>query len=285
MRLLSEYVGSFSLGDLGLSSENQKILEESSRRPFGMVAVAGPTGSGKTTSLYGLIKNINRPEVNITTIEDPVEYKISGVNHIQVNKDTGLTFAKGLRSIVRQDPDVILVGEIRDTETAEIAVNSALTGHLLFSTFHANNTSTVIPRLLGMGVEPFILASTMELIVSQRLVRKICDSCRCSYVKNNGAGRKRDGSAKYFRTKKVALYKGKGCGCCSDTGYMGRTGIFEIIRITPEMRELILTNPSSGQVWKLAKKQGSKSLFDDGIEKVKNGVTTIDELLRVATYV
>lgn len=282
IRLLSKYSGSFSLSGLGLSEENQKILEVSSKKPFGMIVVAGPTGSGKTTSLYGVIKNINRPEVNITTIEDPVEYKIEGVNHIQVNKDTNLTFASGLRSIVRQDPDVILVGEIRDVETAEIAVNSALTGHLLFSTFHSNDTATVITRLLGMGIEPFILSSTMELIISQRLVRKICEHCRHSYIQHNGVGKKRYGNGRYFREKKVTLYRGGGCAGCGNSGYMGRTGIFEVIKITPEMRELILSSPSSGQVWELAKKQGSKSLFDDGLEKVKNGITTMDELLRVA---
>src|SRR3990167_6826680 len=177
LRVLSAYVQGFSLGDLGLSSEHQQLLEQAAEKPFGMILVAGPTGSGKTTTLYALLKIVNSPDVNITTIEDPVEYKVLGVNQIQVNRETNLTFAKGLRSIVRQDPDIILVGEIRDKETAEIAVNAALTGHLLYSTFHANDAPTAVTRLLDMGVEPFLLASTLDVIVAQRLVRKICNHC------------------------------------------------------------------------------------------------------------
>ncbi len=283
IRLLSEYVRTFTLSDLGLSGKDQQVLEKASKSPFGMILVAGPTGSGKTTTLYGVIKNINRPEVNIITIEDPVEYKIEGVNHIQVNARTNLTFTKGLRSIVRQDPDIILVGEIRDTETAEIGVNAALTGHLLFSTFHANDAATVVPRLLNMGIEPFLLASTLELIISQRLLRKICDHCRYSYIQSTAEIKKKiSNHAGYFPGKKITLYKGKGCNSCNHTGYSGRIGIFEFIRITSQMQDLILKDPSSGQIWNLARKQGAHSLFDDGLEKVKNGITTIDELLRVA---
>ena len=168
------------MSDLGLSENDHKNLKEASRKPFGMILVTGPTGSGKTTTLYALLKQLNKPEVNVTTIEDPVEYQLSGANQIQVNPQTDLTFAKGLRSIVRQDPDIILVGEIRDLETAEIGINAALTGHLLFSSFHANDAPTAIPRLLDMQVEPFLLASTLELLVAQRLVRKICEKCRYS---------------------------------------------------------------------------------------------------------
>lgn len=265
MRILSKYVRGFMLSNLGLSESNEKILSDAAKKPFGMILVVGPTGSGKTTTLYSLIRILNRPQINIATIEDPVEYKVEGVNQIQVNNDTNLTFAQGLKSIVRQDPDIILVGEIRDNETVEIAVNAALTGHLLFSTFHANDAATAIPRLLDMEIEPFLLASTMELIIAQRLVRRICENCRYSYVE-----------------KRQTLYKGKGCEACNHTGYKGRIAIFEFIQVTSQMQDLILHNPSSKQIWDLAKKQGSHTLYEDGMEKVKSGITTIEELKRVA---
>ncbi len=273
LRVLASYVQSFTLGDIGLSPTHQQTLEAAVNKPFGMILVAGPTGSGKTTTLYSLVKLVQNSEVNITTIEDPVEYKIRGVNQIQVNPLTNLTFAKGLRSIVRQDPDIILVGEIRDNETAEIAINAALTGHLLLSTFHANDAATAIPRLLDMGVEPFLLASTLEIIVAQRLVRKICEHCRQSVSA---------GKNEFFKQRSTTLYKGKGCNACRGTGHKGRTAIFEFIRITPEMEALILARPSTQQIWQLARAQGATSLFEDGLEKVKNGLTTIEELLRVA---
>ena len=266
MRILSKYVRGFNLSNLGLSAGNEKILTDAASKPFGMILVVGPTGSGKTTTLYSLIRILNKPQVNIATIEDPAEYKIKGINQIQVNKETNLTFSDGLRSIVRQDPDIILVGEIRDNETVEIAVNAALTGHLLLSTFHANDAATAIPRLLDMKVEPFLLASTMELIIAQRLVRRICENCRYSYTE-----------------KKQTFYKGKGCNVCNHTGYKGRIAIFEFIQITAEMQDLILKNPSSKEIWGIASKQGSKTLFEDGMEKVKSGITTIEELRRVAS--
>jgi type II secretory ATPase GspE/PulE/Tfp pilus assembly ATPase PilB-like protein len=265
IRLLAEYVKGFTFADLGVSEADQAVFLRVARKPFGMVLVTGPTGSGKTTTLYALLKLLNEPTVNITTIEDPVEYKIVGVNSIQVNPQTNLTFAKGLRSIIRQDPDIILVGEIRDLETAEIGVNAALTGHLLFSTFHANDAATAIPRLLDMGVEPFLMASTLQLVIAQRLVRKICDQCRVSYTQD-----------------KVTLYKGKGCASCANTGYKGRTAIFEFIEIDNAMQDLILTKPASKAIWELARKHGAKSMYEDGLEKVKKGLTTMEELLRVA---
>ncbi|MFZ4631714.1 MAG: GspE/PulE family protein [Patescibacteria group bacterium] len=283
LRLLADYMRSFALSDLGLLGDSQKLLEISAKKPFGMILVTGPTGSGKTTTLYAVLRTLNDPEVNITTIEDPVEFKISGINQIQVNQQTNLTFAKGLRSIVRQDPDIILVGEIRDQETAEIAVNAALTGHLLLSTFHANDASTSIPRLIDMGIEPFLLSSTLELIVAQRLARRICESCRYSInVKTSSLEKTLPQAKKYFGKENVTLYKGKGCPNCSGTGYKGRIGIFEFISINPELQELILKNPSSQQIWEVAKRNGAISLFEDGLEKVKNGLTTLDELLRVA---
>ena len=282
IRILSGYVQSMSLEDIGLLESHQQALADAAKRPFGMILVTGPTGSGKSTTLYAVLKTLNHPEVNITTIEDPVEYKIPRVNQIQVNPQTDLTFAKGLRSIVRQDPNVILVGEIRDLETAEIAVNATLTGHLLLSTFHANDAATTIPRLLNMGVEPFMLASTLELVVAQRLVRKICQSCKYSYaIKESELPKTIKGLDKYFG-KGVNLYRGKGCPVCNNTGYKGRTAIFEMIHMTSEMKELVLTNPSVNQIEALARRQGVISMFEDGVEKVKSGVTTIEELSRVA---
>jgi type II secretory ATPase GspE/PulE/Tfp pilus assembly ATPase PilB-like protein len=284
MRVLSSYVADLGLHYLGLSSADRETLESVARKPFGMMLVSGPTGSGKTTTLYGLLKLVNQTTVNVTTIEDPVEYKLLGVNQIQVNNQTGLTFAKGLRSIVRQDPDVILVGEIRDRETAEIAVNAALTGHMLLSTFHANDAATAIPRLMDMGIEPFLLASTLEVIVSQRLARRLCDHCRYSYSLEGAERRKKLGPAeKYLPTGLVTLYASKGCAACHETGFHGRVALFEIIRATPELRDLVLKRPSSQDIWRLAQKQGARSLFDDGIVKVLEGVTTLEELLRVAT--
>lgn len=282
IRLLAQYVRESTLEHLGFSLEHQMVITEAASQPFGMIIVAGPTGSGKTTTLYALLKRLNQPQVNITTIEDPVEYRIPRLNQIQVNPLTNLTFARGLKSIVRQDPDIILVGEIRDKETAEIAVNAALTGHLLLSTFNATDAASTIPRLLEMGLEPFMIASTLELIVAQRLVRKICTHCRSSFSATPASLQKIfPKAAKYFK-RSVTLYSGKGCISCQHTGYQGRTALFEYIQNTPEMQELMLKNPSTRDIAKLARSQHPSSLFEDGIEKVKNGVTTLEEVLRVA---
>lgn len=282
MRLLSQYVRGLAVTDLGLSEKDHEVLVAAYNKPFGMILVTGPTGSGKSTTLYAALKELNDPEVNITTIEDPVEYKISGVNQIQVNAQTNITFAKGLRSIVRQDPDIILVGEVRDTETAEIAVNAALTGHLLLSTFHANDASTAIPRLLDMHVEPFLLASTLELIIAQRLVRKICERCRVSRSHKATELVKKYPQMKGMLTGTVTLYAGKGCRDCNNTGYRGRIAIFEMIMVDEPLRQLILRRPSSHEVWELARQSGAHTMFEDGMDKVIDGVTTIEELLRVA---
>ncbi len=284
LRVLSAYIEGLSLSDIGLSSENQELLQVSAKKPFGMILVVGPTGSGKTTTLYSLLKLLNSSSANITTIEDPVEYKVKGVNQIQVNTRTNLTFAQGLRSIVRQDPDTILVGEIRDQETAEIAVNAALTGHLLLSTFHANDAATALPRLIDMGIEPFLLASTLEVVVAQRLVRKICAACRAGVATDASGGARKWASAvaTYFGGDSTTLYEGKGCAMCSGTGYKGRTALFECIRITPAIQDLIVRKPSTQEIWKLARQEGVRSLFEDGVLKVKNGITTVEELLRVA---
>lgn len=286
LRLLSEYVRTLTLADLGFSEENRQTLERASRKPFGMILTTGPTGSGKSTTLYALLKLRNHPDVNISTIEDPVEYKVPGINHIQVNPDAELTFANGLRALMRQDPNIILVGEIRDGETASIAVNAALTGHLLFSTLHANDAVTSVPRLLEMGVEPFLLASTLEVVIAQRLVRRICPHCRYSYSVPSGDIPKLFPHAEKFfgKTKgHVLLYKGKGCESCGGIGYSGRIAIHELLAITDEVEALVIRRASSAEIQVAARKQGMKSLFEDGFEKVKTGITTMEELLRVAS--
>jgi type IV pilus assembly protein PilB len=284
MRLLSEYVRTLTLADLGFSEAYREILEQAAHKPFGMILTTGPTGSGKSTTLYGLLKIRNRPDVNISTIEDPVEYKIPGINHIQVNTATGLTFAKGLRALVRQDPDVILVGEIRDDETASIAVNAALTGHLLFSTLHANDSATAVPRLIEMGVEPFLLASTLEVVVAQRLARRICPKCRFSFEVDADAARQLfKGASEYFTgSSSITMYRGKGCAACGNTGYRGRVGIYELLVVTKEIEDLIVQRASSTDILNKAREQGMLLLFEDGLEKVKSGLTTMEELLRIA---
>lgn len=283
MRVLGSYVQSFTFADVGLEDQHRQLIERSIAKPFGMILTVGPTGSGKTTTLYSLLKLLNHPDVNITTIEDPVEYKMAGINQIQVREASNMTFAKGLRSIVRQDPDVILVGEIRDRETAEISVNAALTGHLLLSTFHANDAATAMPRLVEMGIEPFLLASTLEIIIAQRLVRKICNSCRYS---TSVADATKDiqlpgFDARVYFAAGDTLYAGKGCNVCSGSGFNGRSALFEIIEVTPEMQELLLHEPSNQQIQELARKQGSRAMFDDGIAKVRRGITTLAEVLRI----
>lgn len=283
MRVLSSYIQSYSLTEIGLDDASRQLVEAYAAKPFGMILTVGPTGSGKTTTLYSLLKLLNRPNVNITTIEDPVEFKIPGINQIQVREASNMTFARGLRAIVRQDPDIILVGEIRDRETAEISVNAALTGHLLLSTFHANDAPTAIPRLVDMGIEPFLLASTLEMIIAQRLVRKICPHCRYSLSVQDAIKDvqiQKNVVEAYFKTTDT-VYAGKGCAVCNGTGYTGRTALYELIPVTIEMQELIIKSPSGREIEQLARSQGSRPMFEDGVAKVKSGLTTIAEVLRV----
>lgn len=284
LRLLAGYSRNLNFKNLGFSIQDLKTIHYQMHRPFGMIVTTGPTGSGKTTTLYALLKLLNNPEINLTTIEDPVEYKIYGVNQIQVSSQSNLSFAEGLRTIVRQDPDIILVGEIRDTETAKLAVNAALTGHLLFSTFHANDAATAIPRFIDMGVEPFLLASTLNVVIAQRLVRLIHEGCKTQrIIAMNDLAKQLDEPQKYFgNQEQVTICYGKGCDGCNHSGYKGRSAIYEIIGVTPAMKQLIMKNPSSDDIWNLAKQEGAKTLFEDGIEKVKAGRTTLEELMRVA---
>ncbi|MEK7576412.1 MAG: ATPase, T2SS/T4P/T4SS family [Patescibacteria group bacterium] len=290
LRLLSAKSRQFSLADLGLGDTDLKIINCAMKNPHGMILVTGPTGSGKTTTVYAILKILNTREVHIATIEDPVEYDIEGVSQIQVNIRTELTFAKGLRAIVRQDPDIIMVGEIRDEETAGIAVNSAMTGHLVLSTLHANDAATTLPRLLDMHIEPFLVASTVNVIIAQRLVRKICERCRSSYEpdtreKNTLKDDQRIKDALAVLHKgtmdSLRLYRGSGCDVCAHTGYTGRIGIFEVLEMTDEMRSLITARASSSDIMKVARRAGMTTMLEDGVSKVLQGSTTLDEVLRV----
>ncbi|MDA8433920.1 MAG: type II secretion system ATPase GspE [Nitrospiraceae bacterium] len=250
-------------------------------KPNGIVLVTGPTGSGKTTTLYGALDKINSPDVKIITVEDPVEYQLKGVNQIQVKPQIGLNFANTLRHIVRQDPDIIMIGEIRDLETAEIAIQSALTGHLVFSTLHTNDAPSAITRLLDMGVENFLLSSTVRGILAQRLVRVICPSCKTI----DTSGVDREGLAKLGIGDEVTIYRGSGCEHCAHTGFYGRLGIFELLIVDDEIRRLVLKSADANQLRDAGRGNGMRTLLEDGADKIREGVTTLSEVLRVTQEV
>lgn len=290
MRLLSSKAQQFNLSDLGFSESDLKKVQRAIRKPYGMILVTGPTGSGKTTTVYAILKILNQRDVHIITIEDPVEYDIEGVTQIQVDPKTNLTFAKGLRAIVRQDPNTIMVGEIRDPETAGIAINSAMTGHLVLSTLHANDSATTLPRLLDMGIEPFLVASTVNIVVAQRLVRKICEKCRESYaitpeekrlIEDEAFLKERIMAHGVKSIGQIKWYHGKGCMHCSQTGYRGRIGIYEVMQLEEPLREAILRRASSEELMVVAVKEGMATMLDDGIAKIFLGVTTLQEVIRV----
>lgn len=298
MRLLTSHSRHFSLTDLGMSAADLVKAKKGYSRPYGMVLTTGPTGSGKTTSIYAILKIINTREKNIATIEDPVEYEIDGINQIQTNAKTNLTFANGLRSILRQDPNIIYVGEIRDEETASIAINSATTGHLVFSTLHTNDAATTLPRLIDMQAEPFLVASTVNTIIAQRLIRKICERCKVSIemtrkkgewsgdLKTAGQLRSLNEALvdKHFgKTGTIRLYQGKGCAVCHETGYNGRVGIFEVLEVTPAIQKLIVQKASSDDIIEQAKSEGMSTMLDDGLTKVRAGVTSIEEVARATS--
>ncbi len=275
MRILDKSHLSLNLENLGFEGEILSQFRKGIHNPYGMILVTGPTGSGKTTSLYAALNELNTDEVNITTIEDPIEYNLEGINQTQVHEEIDLTFANVLRSILRQDPNIIMVGEIRDKETAEIAIRSALTGHLVFSTLHTNDAASAVSRLTDMGVESFLVASSVRLVMAQRLVRKICTDCKESYspdpiiLKDLGM----DNQAEEFQ-------RGRGCDTCNQTGYKGRTALIEILVVNDEMASLISDNANTGQIRELAKKQGMTTLRDTGIQKIKAGLTTLEEIYR-----
>lgn len=279
LRILDRSALSMELDKLGITSKSYDIFKNCIKAPYGMILITGPTGSGKTTTLYSALNTINMPGINIITIEDPVEYQFSGINQISVRPEVGLTFANGLRSILRQDPNVIMVGEIRDLETAEIAVQSALTGHLVFSTLHTNDAAGSVTRLTDMGIEPFLISSSLLMVVAQRLVRKTCPTCkkpveipktvleRIGYTEEKG--------------KPPVFYKGAGCKHCKGVGYSGRMGIYEVLEINKEIQDLVVQKASSEHIKDQAIKNGMQTLRECGLEKAREGLTTIEEVLRV----
>ncbi|MDD5749747.1 MAG: GspE/PulE family protein [Patescibacteria group bacterium] len=298
MRLMTDDAQNMSLEDLGFLEHNIKIMQRQIKKPFGMILVVGPTGSGKTTTLYSILNILNTEEVNISTIEDPIEYGINRVNQTQLNLKAGYDFATGLRALLRQDPDIIMIGEIRDNETAQIAVRAGLTGHLVLSTLHTNNASGAPPRLLDMEVEPFLVASTLNVVIAQRLVRKICLNCIESYSlnKENLASLAKEFNleemlerfqklkivehgAKSF--SELTFYRGKGCSRCNGAGYSKRIGVLEILENTEKVREMIVANASSTDLEKQAMADGMVNIFEDGMQKALLGITTIEEVLRI----
>lgn len=285
MRLLKSSARPLTLDELGFSKKAVSVVREEIKKPHGMILITGPTGHGKTTTLYTILNILNTPKVNIMTIEDPIEYEIAHVNQTQINLKAGITFATGLRSILRQNPDIITVGEIRDSETVNIAIHASLTGHLLLSTLHTNDAPSALPRLIDMGGQPFLVSSTINLVIAQRLVRKICTLCVESFkitpeierliaaqleLSNNGAG----------RIPKI-LYRGRGCKICDTSGYHGQIGIFEVLQATEPIKKLILKSAPAGEIRAQAIKGGMVPMFEDGLAKVERAITTIEEIVRV----
>lgn len=284
MRLLKKSGGVPELTELGLRGRGLKNLQDAILRPHGIILICGPTGSGKTTTLYSIISKINTPKVNIVTLEDPIEYKIQGVNQVQVNPTAGLTFASGLRAFLRQDPNIILVGEIRDKETADLAVQASLTGHLVFSTLHTNDAAGALPRLLDMGAEPYLLASSMTAVLAQRVVRRVHDKCKEEYDPDPAVSAEIKAAVGplWPEGKPMKLYKGKGDEECANSGYYGRVGIYEVLPISERISRGILERSSASDIEKMAKEEGMITLKQDGYLKALEGVTSIEEVLRVA---
>jgi len=279
IRILDPAAGITDLKGLGLDGRNLILTEQSIKHPYGLILITGPTGSGKTTTLYSAIHAINSPDINIMTAEDPVEYNLKGINQVQINEEIGRTFATVLRSFLRQDPDVILVGETRDLETAQIAIRAALTGHLVFSTLHTNDAPSTITRLIDMGIPPFLVTSSLLLIVAQRLARRVCKECKEPYEADE------ESLVPYGHVPrslgKIPLYKGKGCQACNFTGLKGRSAIYEVMPVTQEIRDMILRAAPMSEIREVASQQGVKTLRQAGLGKVVEGATTVEEILRV----
>ena len=300
LRILNPDLIDLSFSELGLEKDMLKIMEKEIRKPNGMIVNTGPTGCGKTTTLYAFIKEINKPDIKIITLEDPIEYRLEGIMQTEVNYEKGYTFLKGLRSILRHDPDVMLIGEIRDKASAEVALHSALTGHLLFTTLHTNDAAGAIPRYIELGARPVILASALNVVMAQRLVRKLCPYCKEQIIPSLSQLEKIENAIKNIdkqklklilktedpisaiKKGKIKIYKAKGCEKCSKIGYKGRIGIFEMFTKDEEMEKLISQSPSHIQVFELARKKGMRTMYEDGILKVLQGITTIEEVERVA---
>jgi type IV pilus assembly protein PilB len=280
MRVLDNSTAMLKLSDLGFSDSNYDRFSQSFTKPYGMMLVTGPTGSGKSTTLYATLNIVSRPEINVITVEDPVEYRIPGINQVQTNAKAGLTFASALRSILRSDPDVVLIGEIRDHETSQIAIEAALTGHLVLSTLHTNDAPSAIVRLTEMGVEPFLVGSALDCVLAQRLARRLCSKCREEYTPDRDALV----SARFPWEDGAELptfYRAVGCSACAKTGYRGRLALHEVMPVTEEIERLTVERASAVEIGRVAREQGMQTLRDDGMAKVLAGVTTLEEILRV----
>ncbi|MCK5767195.1 MAG: type II/IV secretion system protein, partial [Candidatus Atribacteria bacterium] len=280
LRLLDKSKGLIKLDNVGFLPKQLEDFRSIINHSYGIILITGPTGSGKSTTLYAVLNEIDSKNKNVITVEDPVEYKLKRVNQVQIKSKINLTFANTLRSILRQDPDIIMVGEIRDSETAQIAVQAALTGHLVFSTLHTNDAASTLTRLIDMQVEPFLISSSIIGVIAQRLVRVICKNCKEEYTPSEEIIDMLSKEKEIDRN--IKLYRGKGCPLCKNTGYLGRTSIFEIILLDEEIRSLIVSKASSSVIKETALKKGMKTLRDSGLEKAINGITTIEEVLRVA---
>jgi type IV pilus assembly protein PilB len=280
MRVLDNSNTRMELTDLGFSQHNYGVYGESFIKPYGMILVTGPTGSGKSTTLYATLNQIARPEVNVITVEDPVEYRIPGINQVQVNSKAGLTFASALRSILRCDPDIVLIGEIRDHETAQIAVEAALTGHLVLSTLHTNDAPSAVTRLTEMGLEPFLVGSALDCVLAQRLARRLCPKCKEAYEPTPEA--LVQARFPWHDGEPIpTLYRASGCSACSKTGYKGRLALHEVMAVSETIERLAVERASAAAITEAARAEGMESLRDDGLAKVAQGVTTLDEILRV----
>jgi len=277
LRVLDKEVLMLDMDKLGFEQDPVKKIEEASSRPHGMLLICGPTGCGKTTTLYSILEYIDRPEKNIITVEDPVEYQLPGINQVTYREDIGLTFASALRSILRQDPDIIMVGEIRDSQTADIAIKAALTGHLVLSTLHTTDAAGSIVRLINMGVEGFLIASSLIMVGAQRLVRKLCSACKESYELGQDLKKKLGLNA----DGKLLFYRPKGCEACNNTGYIGRIGIIEVLMLTPAIKELVMKKGSEAEIKIASRKAGMATLRENGLAKVKAGITSLEEVMRV----
>ncbi len=271
----------FELTDLGFSDDSLKKVERAISKPYGMILANGPTGSGKTTTLYTILKRLNKTDASIITIEDPIEYSLDGTTQIQVNNQTGLSFANGLRSILRQDPNIIMVGEIRDEETAGIAVNAALTGHLVLSTLHTNDAATTFPRLIDMGVPPFLVSSTVNVAMGQRLVRQVCPDCKTERSLTKDEVKSLKEIVPYVETKDNIFYTGKGCDTCNGSGYTGRIGIREVLEVNSEIKKLVMARADAADIKAAAVRGGMVTMLEDGFSKAKQGLTTLEEVLRI----
>ena len=295
IRVLDPELGLKGFDELGLEGSNLEKVQTALKRPFGLVLVTGPTGSGKTTTLYAMLQSINKESLNIVSLEDPVEYLLEGVNQSQIRPDIQYNFAQGLRQVLRQDPDVIMVGEVRDKETASLVVHAALTGHIVFSTLHANNAAGVIPRLLDMGVDKYLVPATLSIAISQRLVRRLCDNCKervepkremkeliLGELRKIPLAKEKSASAHLAtKGKDINLFIAKGCKECGASGYTGRIGLFEVLVMTDELSDIILQTPSEANIAKEGIRQGMITLRQDGVLKAIDGITTIEEVIRV----